>query len=107
MGLFKRNTRSDTVALSAEGPLSAWQPGQEGVITEVPGSSRLASRLREMGVVPGVRVRVLRTGRALVVQVGEGRLCLRRKDAIAIRVSLPQPQPAQSPSLALRAAAGG
>lgn len=107
MGLFKRNTRPDTVVLSAEEPLFAWQPGQEGVITEVPGSSRLASRLREMGVVPGVRIRVLRTGSALVVQVGEGRLCLRRKDAITIRVSLPQPQPDQSPSPALHAAAGG
>lgn len=107
MGLFKRNTCPDIAALSVEGPLSAWQPGQEGVVSEVPGSSRLASRLREMGVVPGVRVRVLRTGSALVVQVGEGRLCLRRKDASAIRVSPPQPQPAQSSSPALRAAAGG
>ncbi|MBI2506400.1 MAG: ferrous iron transport protein A [Candidatus Latescibacteria bacterium] len=70
-----------------EGPLSVWQPGEEGVIAEVSGSSRLASRLREMGVVPGVHVRVLRTGSALVVQVDGGRLCLRRKDAVTIRVS--------------------
>ncbi len=85
MGLFKRDIGS--IADGAEGPLSTWGLGEEGVVTAVPGSSRLASRLREMGVVPGVRIRVLRTGRALVVQVGEGRLCLRRKDAAAIRVS--------------------
>lgn len=70
-----------------EGPLSAWQPGEEGVVIAVPGSSRLAFRLREMGLVPGARIRVLRTGNALVVQVGEGRLCLRKQDAAAIRVA--------------------
>jgi Fe2+ transport system protein FeoA len=63
----------------------------EGVVAAVPGTSRLFCRLREMGVVPGVRIRVLRTGTSLVVQVGEGRLCLRRKDAAPILVA---PEPA-------------
>lgn len=72
---------------SGPSALSLWPVGVEGVITAIPGTSRLLSRLREMGLVPGVRIRVLRTGTSLVVQVGEGRLCLRRKDAMPILVS--------------------
>lgn len=93
MGLFKKEEASSPEgAWPGEGSLSTWSPGEEGMVTAVPGSSRLASRLREMGVVPGVRIRVLRTGAALVVQIDGGRLCLRKKDAVAIRVSsLPSP----------------
>ncbi len=72
---------------STPSALSHWPVGKEGVITAVPGTSKLFSRLREMGVVPGVRIRVLRSGTSLVIQVAEGRLCLRRKDAAPILVS--------------------
>ena len=75
------------VGLSTPSALSHWPVGVEGVVTSVPGTSRLCCRLREMGVVPGVRIRVLRTGTSLVVQVGEGRLCLRRIDAVPILVA--------------------
>ncbi|MBM3279674.1 MAG: ferrous iron transport protein A [Candidatus Handelsmanbacteria bacterium] len=67
--------------------LSQWPVGVDGVISAVPGTSRLFCRLREMGVVPGMRIRVLRTGASLVVQVEESRLCLRRRDAAPILVS--------------------
>lgn len=67
--------------------LSHWPVGREGVVTAVPGTSKLLCRLREMGVVPGVHIRVLRTGTSIVVQVGEGRICLRREDAGPILVS--------------------
>lgn len=73
--------------LSGPSALSLWPVGVEGVVTAIPGTSRLLSRLRELGVVPGVRIRVLRAGASLVIQVGEGRLCLRRKDAMPILVS--------------------
>lgn len=71
---------------SGDVPLSAWREGEEGVIVRVVGNSRLASRLRELGVVPDVRVRVLRTGCPTILQVEEGRFCIRRRDAQAIRV---------------------
>ena len=77
----------DSEDSSGPSALSLWPVGVEGVITSIPGTSRLFSRLREMGVVPGVRIRVLRTGTSLVIQVGEGRLCLRRTDAMPILVS--------------------
>ena len=88
MASMATNASPSAVASPAvDTSLSSWQPGNEGVVTAVPGTSRLLSRLRELGVVPGVRIRVLRAGRSLVIQVGEGRFCLRRSDAAAIRVA--------------------
>ena len=88
MGFWKRPTvvrptnSSDTIS----GPLSNWRCGREAVVTAVTGASRFACRLREIGVVPGVRIRVLRTGSNLVIQVGEGRFCMRQRDAFTIHV---------------------
>lgn len=88
MDLTTDKAPSSTATTPAvEASLSSWQPGDEGVVTAVPGTSRLLSRLRELGLVPGVRIRVLRTGTSLVIQVGESRFCLRRADAVPIRVS--------------------
>ncbi len=75
--------RSDGLA---EGPLTAWPEGEEAAVVELSGTSRLASRLRELGAVPGARVRVLRSGCPTLIQVEEGRFCLRQQDAAAIRV---------------------
>lgn len=82
---------------SADGPvgpatrLSEWPAGAEGVITGVDGSSVLAARLLELGVTPGQPVRLLRAGCPMVLQVGQGRLCLRRRDADAVCVQLTCP----------------
>ncbi|MXY83615.1 MAG: ferrous iron transport protein A, partial [Gemmatimonadetes bacterium] len=47
---------------------------------------RLAARLRELGFLPGVDLRVLGSGTAIIVQIGQTRLALRRRDAAAIRL---------------------
>jgi Fe2+ transport system protein FeoA len=47
----------------------------------------LASRLRELGFLPGQPLRVLRAGSALIVQIGETRLAMRRRDATLIRLA--------------------
>jgi Fe2+ transport system protein FeoA len=56
------------------------------VITAVAGTTRLAARLREIGVIPGVKLKMLRTGTRIVFQLGESRYCLRRCDAETIQV---------------------
>ena len=66
--------------------LSDLSAGDEGTIASVPGSSPLIARLGELGVVPGACIRVLRDRCPLVFQVGEDRLSIRRKDAVAIHV---------------------
>ena len=59
----------------------------EAVIAEISAPARLAARLRELGFLPGEHLRVLRSGTALIVQIGQTRLALRRRDAAAIRLS--------------------
>ena len=76
---------------STEGALSEWRRDRDAIVIDVPWADRLSCRLRELGLLPGVRLRVLRTGSRLVIQIGEARLALRRADAAAIRVAAAGP----------------
>ena len=67
--------------------LCDWHPGVDGVVTAVSGSTLLAARLRELGVVPGHLIRVFRSGSPLIVQVGGSRFGMHRQDAAAVLVS--------------------
>ena len=82
MSLLPLLGRSDSNPVS----LSTMSRDQEARVVEVRGSTRLAARLRELGFTPGVQIRVVRAGWTLVVQIGEGRLCIRRRDAASVRV---------------------
>ena len=79
-----RRTRSQGLF---RGSLAGLNEGDEGTVESVVGNSPLASRLRELGVCPGVRVRMLRVGGRVVVQVEDARFCLRMHDAVAVRLS--------------------
>ncbi len=59
----------------------------EAIIASIAAAPRLASRLRELGFLPGQPLRVLRAGSALIVQIGETRLAMRRRDATSIRLA--------------------
>ncbi len=72
--------------VSEDGLLSEWREGDEALVVEVNGTSNLSARLRELGLTPGARIRVLRHGCPLVVQIGQGRLAMRRHDAAAVRL---------------------
>ena len=61
--------------------LCCWKSGEEGVITEVLGTSTLSSRLQELGVVPGAWVKMVQHGCPMLVQINNSRICLRREDA--------------------------
>ena len=89
-------------------PLSTWQDKNEGIVAGVTGSSLLTARLREMGVVPGVRVRILRHACPMILQVENDRLCLRRQDATAIHIEHTPSQDTTSPptSRAIHSAQG-
>ena len=77
--------------LPEKGWLSDWRRDAEAIVVDLPGADRLSARLREQGILPGVHLRVLRTGSRLVVQIGEARLALRRADAAAIQVCAAEP----------------
>jgi len=61
--------------------LCCWKSGDEGVITEIIGTSALSNRLQELGVVPGAWVKMIQHGCPMLVQVNDSRICLRRDDA--------------------------
>ena len=87
MGRFRWRRRGRHVPADREdGLLSDWREGEEALVVEVNGTSSLSARLRELGLTPGARIRVLRHGCPLVVQIGEGRLAMRRRDAATVRV---------------------
>ena len=67
--------------------LSSWREGDEGVIVSVEASSGLSARLQELGALPEARIRLLRSGPSTVIQIEEGRFCVRREDAASIRVA--------------------
>ena len=85
---WRRRTAESSLSVGA---LSEWRRGRDAIVVDVPWADRLSRRLREMGLLPGVRLRVLRTGTRLVIQIGEARLALRRADAAAIRVTAADP----------------
>jgi Fe2+ transport system protein FeoA len=99
MGFFRKEPARQESTVIPESSLSTLNPGEEGIITTVSGTSLLTSRLRELGVVPGVLVRVLRGDCPLVIQVGEGRLCLRKRDADPILVNFSRPPVSPNPLL--------
>jgi len=107
MGRFRWRRRGRAaLPLQQEGWLSDWREGEEALVVEVSGRSSLAARLRELGLTPGARIRVLRHGCPLVVQIGEGRLAMRRRDAAAVRVRATSDGPPPPPAATLPAASG-
>lgn len=65
--------------------------GSEARVTAVNGNSRVTRRLLEMGVIPGVEVRVIKTapfGDPIEVRLRGYSLAMRRREADAIEVSL-------------------
>ena len=73
--------------IHSELDLSQLPLNHDATITAIEATPRLASRLRELGFLPGEILRVLRTGPALIVQIGQTRLALRRRDAATVRLA--------------------
>lgn len=70
-------------------PLSTLTVGAAGVLRDYPKAGAAFLRLREMGLLPGTRLKLVRTaplGDPLEVEVRGYRLTLRRSEADQIRV---------------------
>ena len=61
--------------------LCAWSSGDEGFVTQLDAAGSRTARLQDLGLVPGVWLRVIQPGSPMLVQVGETRLSLRPEDA--------------------------
>lgn len=60
--------------------------GDEVCVVGIDGDSPISARLRVLGVMAGVPVRIARAGSPLILEVGETRLCLRANEAEHVRV---------------------
>jgi len=68
-------------------PIVTMREGEEGVVESVSGGERLASRLASMGLLPGIRVKVLRNkGGSVILLASETRVALGRGEASTISV---------------------
>ncbi|MEW6234174.1 MAG: FeoA family protein [Candidatus Omnitrophota bacterium] len=54
--------------------------GASGVVSRVGADSFLAARLQELGILPGVWIRVVRSGDPVILQIGDSRFCVRARD---------------------------
>ena len=72
-------------------PLDQLAPGESGTILEVDGQAEHVHRLGEMGLRPGRFVRMVRSGGACIVAIGNHRFGFRGADAALILVEVGQP----------------
>jgi Fe2+ transport system protein FeoA len=69
-------------------PLEMLQTGQSGQIADVSGESGLVRRLAEMGLRPGVSVRMVQPGRPCIVAVEQQRYSLRGESEALVLVEV-------------------
>jgi ferrous iron transport protein A len=70
--------------------LATLKPGSTATVTRVVGETAVAKRLMEMGVVPGVSVRVVKTaplGDPIEISIRGSHMAIRKSEAEAIEVS--------------------
>lgn len=69
--------------------LSSLEPGSEAKVVSVTGSGPVSRRLKEMGIVPGVSIRIVKTapfGDPMEVRLLGYNLALRRSEAALVEV---------------------
>ncbi len=72
---------------SLDGTLANLKAGQTAAVLEVNSHSQPAClRLQELGLVPGTPLRVISNSGAMMIQVGEQKLCLHEDLAQAVAV---------------------
>jgi len=69
-------------------PLESLLPDEEGHIEEIDGDLSLVHRLAEMGVRVGTVVRMVKSGPACIIQLGQQRLSMRSDGHFTIWVAL-------------------
>ena len=67
-------------------PLPQAPANADCFVVGVEGDGPLLERLREMGIEVGGQLRVLRSGRSMLLHVGDTRLALRAPEAAAVQV---------------------
>jgi Fe2+ transport system protein FeoA len=69
-------------------PVEFLASGEQGTIVEVEGAGDAVCRLAEIGFQPGVRVRMVQSGRPCILAIGNHRLTFRGEDAATVLVEV-------------------
>ena len=72
-------------------PLSVLRAGETGRVGGVLGNVELVHRLREMGLIDGVKVRMIRPGSPCIIGLAGQRLGFRGNDLAHVLVRIPAP----------------
>jgi ferrous iron transport protein A len=86
---LRKNDKQSNLEPNESGSLDTLPAGLAARVVNVEGSSAIARRLMEMGIVPGAPIRVVRTaplGDPIQVCLRDYQLALRRAEARAITV---------------------
>ncbi len=67
--------------------LTQFKDGTELTVCEVLGDGPIPNRLREIGMIPGARLRIVRQGSPMIVEIGHSRFCLRGNEAALVKVN--------------------
>lgn len=70
----------------SEQDLTQFAAGTDLTVCHVSGDGPVANRLREIGMIPGARLRVIRQGSPMIVQIGHSKFCLRGQEAALVKV---------------------
>ncbi len=67
-------------------PLTKLRPCEEAIVVDVSSRQQVSSRLAELGIAPGIPVRMLCSGRTCLVSAGRCRLSLRADELSGVLV---------------------
>jgi ferrous iron transport protein A len=69
-------------------PLDSLRVGESGVVVDLDGPAVAVSRLQELGLRVGQRLKMLRVGPPHLVDLGEARLCFRPESEVVVLVGV-------------------
>lgn len=72
-------------------PLECLQQNETAEVADVSGDPRWVARMADMGVRPGVKVKMLCPGAPCIFEMGTCQVCLRTEDSVCVFVN-PEPK---------------
>lgn len=73
---------------ASEIPLAGCAAGDEADVLAIEAESGVAARLRELGIVPGARLRVRQAGSPMILEIDASRFCLRADELDGVLVQI-------------------
>jgi len=69
-------------------PIESLAAGERGVVVQLDGTPELVVRLEEMGLHPGVQIRMIRPGSPYILEINQHRFSFRFDECVAVLVDI-------------------